>query len=139
MTNVSDSPPSPLLQEYEFKCKPGDVARRPCLITPYHHRLDWLMWFAAFQRYQDNPWFINLVAKLLEGDEGVRGLIARDPFNSTAPPKYIRAQHFHYSYTDATAAPAGSPMWQRRFLKPYMPAVSLTMLKGAVSWKGRKE
>jgi hypothetical protein len=35
--------------EYEFKCKPGDVNRRPCLISPYHYRLDWLMWFAAFQ------------------------------------------------------------------------------------------
>lgn len=36
-------------QEYEFKCKPGDTRRRPCLISPYHYRLDWLMWFAAFQ------------------------------------------------------------------------------------------
>ena len=27
----------------------GDVKRRPCLISPYHYRLDWLMWFAAFQ------------------------------------------------------------------------------------------
>ena len=35
--------------EYEFKCKPGNLTRRPCLITPYHYRLDWLMWFAAFQ------------------------------------------------------------------------------------------
>ena len=36
-------------EEYEFKCKPGNVKRRPCLISPYHYRLDWLMWFAAFQ------------------------------------------------------------------------------------------
>ena len=36
-------------EEYEFKCKPGSVKRRPCLISPYHYRLDWLMWFAAFQ------------------------------------------------------------------------------------------
>ncbi len=35
--------------EYEFKCKPGNVTRRPCLVTPYHYRLDWLMWFAGFQ------------------------------------------------------------------------------------------
>ena len=27
----------------------GQVDRRPCLISPYHYRLDWLMWFAAFQ------------------------------------------------------------------------------------------
>ena len=35
--------------EYEFNCKPGRVDRLPCLISPYHYRLDWLMWFAAFQ------------------------------------------------------------------------------------------
>ncbi len=36
-------------EEYEFLCKPGALDRRPCLISPYHYRLDWLMWFAAFQ------------------------------------------------------------------------------------------
>ena len=36
-------------EEYEFKCKPGNIMRRPCAISPYHYRLDWLMWFAAFQ------------------------------------------------------------------------------------------
>jgi len=35
-------------EEYEFKCKPGLTKRRPCLISPYHYRLDWLMWFSAF-------------------------------------------------------------------------------------------
>ncbi|MCA9720264.1 MAG: lipase maturation factor family protein, partial [Myxococcales bacterium] len=34
-------------REYAFKCKPGDPARRPCVISPYHYRLDWLIWFAA--------------------------------------------------------------------------------------------
>ncbi len=28
-------------REYEFKCKPGAVGRRPCFISPYHYRLDW--------------------------------------------------------------------------------------------------
>lgn len=36
-------------EEYQFKCKPGDPKRRPCVISPYHYRLDWLLWFAAFQ------------------------------------------------------------------------------------------
>ena len=36
-------------EEYEFKCKPGTIKRRPCLISPYHYRLDWLLWFSAFQ------------------------------------------------------------------------------------------
>jgi hypothetical protein len=45
--NLSD--PNIKWLEYEFKCKPGNVKRRPCFITPFHYRLDWLMWFAAFQ------------------------------------------------------------------------------------------
>ena len=47
----SPDPNDPSLEwlEFEFKCKPGNITRRPCLITPYHYRLDWLMWFAAFQ------------------------------------------------------------------------------------------
>src|SRR6185503_8451913 len=30
--------------EYELPCKPGDVTRRPCVISPYHYRLDWQIW-----------------------------------------------------------------------------------------------
>lgn len=43
------SAPDAVWEDYEFKCKPGDLWRRPCLISPYHYRLDWLMWFTAFQ------------------------------------------------------------------------------------------
>jgi len=35
-------------REYEFKVKPGSVKRRPRFISPYHYRLDWLMWFLPF-------------------------------------------------------------------------------------------
>uniref|UniRef100_A0ACB8FJU2 Uncharacterized protein n=1 Tax=Sphaerodactylus townsendi TaxID=933632 RepID=A0ACB8FJU2_9SAUR len=45
------SDPAAVWEEYEFKCKPGNLHRRPCFISPYHYRLDWLMWFAAFQRH----------------------------------------------------------------------------------------
>src|SRR5207245_362931 len=27
-------------REYEFKCAPGDVNRRPCVISPYQYRVD---------------------------------------------------------------------------------------------------
>jgi len=33
--------------DYEFKGKPGDPARLPPQVAPYHMRLDWLMWFEA--------------------------------------------------------------------------------------------
>ena len=35
--------------EVVFKCKPGPLDRRPCLITPYHYRLDWQIWFPPLQ------------------------------------------------------------------------------------------
>jgi hypothetical protein len=31
--------PNPKWLEYEFKCKPGDMYRAPCFISPYHYRL----------------------------------------------------------------------------------------------------
>ena len=60
---------------YEFKGKPGDPMHAPPQIAPYHLRLDWLMWFAAMGRYQDNAWFVNFTAKLLQGDREVLGLL----------------------------------------------------------------
>ncbi|HMI91963.1 MAG TPA: lipase maturation factor family protein, partial [Polyangiales bacterium] len=58
-------------REYELPCKPGDVRRRPCLITPYHYRLDWQMWFAAMSEPESEPWFVHLVYKLLTGERDV--------------------------------------------------------------------
>lgn len=78
---------SAIWEEYEFLCKPGNVFRRPCLITPYHYRLDWLMWFAAFQGYEQNPWLIHLVAKLLVNDKGATQLILNNPFAETKEPR----------------------------------------------------
>jgi len=48
-SSLDPNDPTAVWEEYDFKCKPGDLKRRPCFITPYHYRLDWLMWFAAFQ------------------------------------------------------------------------------------------
>jgi hypothetical protein len=68
--------------DYEFNCKPGSLDRRPCLISPYHYRMDWLMWFAAFQNYQQCPWLVVLINKLLKGSPEARALLAfdGDPF-----------------------------------------------------------
>lgn len=50
--------PNAIWEEYQFLCKPGDIYRRPCLISPYHYRLDWLMWFAAFQVHLHLQYFL---------------------------------------------------------------------------------
>jgi hypothetical protein len=99
-------------REYQFPCKPGDPARRPCARAPYHHRLDWQLWFAPFGRWQDAPWTAHLVWKLLHGDPGVRSLLAGDPFPDR-PPRWIRALRFRYRFGDDS-------WWQRELIETWM-------------------
>ncbi|XP_077979831.1 lipase maturation factor 1-like [Glandiceps talaboti] len=136
---LSDDPndPNAVWLEYEFKCKPGNITRRPCLISPYHYRLDWLIWFAAFQNYEMNPWLINLSAKLLVNDEEATDLIAVNPFYHTNPPKYIRAEHYRYTYTKigSKAAQEGK-WWKRRRIGQYLPPVSLHSLASYLQRRG---
>src|SRR6185436_20319093 len=78
---------------YEFQCKPGDPDRRPCIVSPYHLRLDWQVWFAAMSEVDEEPWAIHLVYKLLRGDPLALGL--QDPNGNPfpdAPPAFIRAR-----------------------------------------------
>jgi hypothetical protein len=96
--------------EYEFPCKPGDVRRRPCVITPYHYRLDWQMWFAALTGYRQQPWLIHLVDQLLRGDKTAAPLLARDPFPDR-PPAYIRAELYRYEFTRSGE---GDGAWWKR-------------------------
>ncbi|KAL4231529.1 Lipase maturation factor 1 [Mactra antiquata] len=116
--------------EYEFKCKPGKITRRPCLISPYHYRLDWLLWFAAFQSYQYNPWMITLGAKLLTNDNSTISLIDYNPFEGRDPPQYVRVQHYNYKYTKIGSVDAMSGRWwKRRLIGDYMPPISLDSIK----------
>src|SRR5438132_561757 len=78
-------------REYEFKAKPGHVRRRPPQYAPYHLRLDWLMWFAAFSSPRYHEWFMPLLARLLEGDRPTLALLGRNPFPD-APPRVVRAR-----------------------------------------------
>ncbi|GFN93000.1 lipase maturation factor [Plakobranchus ocellatus] len=135
----SAQPESPMAvwEEYEFKCKPGDINRRPCLISPYHYRLDWLMWFAAFQSYQNNPWLVHLAAKFLVNDEGAESLIAHNPFHGRPPPKYVRADHYRYIYSKLWSTEArNGQWWKRKYIGQYLPPVSLDMLRGAITNMG---
>jgi hypothetical protein len=120
LEGTSDPHPGPNSRwlAYELPCKPGDVNRRPCLITPYHLRLDWQMWFAALGDYEREPWLIHLIDKLLHGDRGALSLLANDPFPNAAP-RFIRAQRYRYRFTrwgEHTSA-----WWHREYLGPYLP------------------
>ena len=89
-------------------------------VAPHQPRLDWQLWFAAMERYQENPWFIVMMKRLLEGDGAVLRLFARNPF-AKAPPKYIRARLYLYHFTRFGA----KDWWTREERGLYFPAVSL--------------
>ena len=112
-------------REYEFKGKPGDIQRAPPQIAPYHLRLDWLMWFAALSNYQNEPWFVHLVAKLLEGDAATLALLRSNPFPQQ-PPRYVRALLYEYHFTTAQQRMETKAWWTRTLIGPYFPPISLS-------------
>jgi hypothetical protein len=111
-------------REYEFIGKPGDVNRIPPQVAPYHLRLDWLMWFAAFSSPGEHPWFISLLGKLLEGDKPVLGLLRFNPFPD-GPPKFVRALLYEYDFTNPEEHSRTGAIWDRKLVSLYFPAVSL--------------
>lgn len=108
-------------REYEFPCKPGDVARRPCWISPYHYRLDWQLWFAAMSSIGREPWLLHLADKLLRGDSDVKRLLAVDPFPHT-PPRYLKADLYRYEFT--RNGDGSRNWWRRTYVEPYLHPIS---------------
>ena len=111
-------------KEYEFKAKPGDIRRRPPQYAPYHLRLDWLMWFAAFSSPRYHEWFMPLLGRILEGDRPTLALLRINPFPDT-PPKVVRARLWLYRFTSPDERRRTGAWWERTFVRDYAPAVSL--------------
>jgi hypothetical protein len=99
---------------YELPCKPGDVERSLCWITPYHLRLDWQMWFLQFSAPEQNRWFMSLVDQLLAGNRKLSSLFAHDPF-AGAPPVWIKADLYVYRF-----AHSGEATWERTWEATYL-------------------
>jgi lipase maturation factor 1 len=113
---------------YEFQWKPGDVKRAPGWCAPHQPRLDWQMWFAALDTPRENPWFIALIFRLLQGSHDVSGLLARNPFPDK-PPRYIRAIFYRYRFTTVNELRQTGAWWKRQELREYLPAVSLDQFR----------
>ena len=109
---------------YEFKYKPGDLARRPAWVAPHQPRLDWQMWFAALGDYQSDPWIIRFMARLLQGSPEVLRLLGRNPFPG-GPPHYVRAMLYQYRFTSPAERKSTGAWWNRELKAVYVPTVSL--------------
>jgi hypothetical protein len=82
------------------------------------------MWFAAMGDWRQYPWFVNLVAKLLEGDRDVLSLLRKNPFPDK-PPRYVRALLYEYHFTSPDERKRSGAWWKRTATGSYFPAVSL--------------
>uniref|UniRef100_A0A8D3C447 Lipase maturation factor n=1 Tax=Scophthalmus maximus TaxID=52904 RepID=A0A8D3C447_SCOMX len=123
--------PDAVWEEYQFLCKPGDVYRRPCLLSPYHYRLDWLMWFAAFQTYEQSEWVIHIAGRLLSNDSTLLSLLDHNPFQDRDPPRWVRGEHFRYKFTQpGSDSAAQGKWWLRRRIGAYFPPLDLEGLRG---------
>jgi lipase maturation factor 1 len=109
---------------YEFRYKPGDLRRAPIWVQPHQPRLDWQMWFAALGNYQTDPWILNFLARLLEGQPEVLGLLGHNPFPD-GPPRYVRALIYNYRFATPAEKRASGDWWKREFLGSYVPQLSL--------------
>ena len=110
-------------REYEFRYKPGELARRPPWNIPHQPRLDWQMWFASLEDPRELRWFPRFLQRLLENEPSVTALLERNPF-ADHPPRYLRAQFYDYTYS-GSAGKANGLWWSRRLLGPYFPTVYL--------------
>jgi hypothetical protein len=110
-------------REYEFRYKPGDLARRPPWTIPHQPRLDWQMWFAALEDPRRLQWFARFLKAVLENQPAVMALMEKNPFPDK-PPRFVRAQFYDYRFSDS-AEKASGRWWHRHLLGMYYPEVSL--------------
>jgi predicted DCC family thiol-disulfide oxidoreductase YuxK len=110
-------------REYEFRYKPGDLARRPPWNIPHQPRLDWQMWFAALEDPRGLRWFPHFLQRVLENEPAVMALLTRNPFPDK-PPLYVRARFYDYTFSNSEDKAKGL-WWQRRELGLYFPVVRL--------------
>jgi predicted DCC family thiol-disulfide oxidoreductase YuxK len=113
---------------YEFKWKPGDVKRAPGWCAPHQPRLDWQMWFAALESPRENPWFVGLIVRLLQGSHDVKRQLAHNPFPDK-PPRYIRAMFYRYRFTTVSELRQTGAWWKRQELREYLPTISVDQLR----------
>lgn len=108
-------------KDYLYQALPVEVQEMPVQVAPYQPHLDWQMWFAAMGTYNQYPWTLHLVWKLLHNDPVALSFFRSNPFPDH-PPRYIRAALYKYSF----AAPGNTDgaWWTREFQENWLPALS---------------
>ncbi len=111
-------------REYEFRYKAGPTSRPLKWNIPHQPRLDWQLWFAAFEGAGQNRWIEGFLFRLLQGSPQVLALLASNPFPGH-PPKFVRALLYDYRFSDVSLRARTGEVWVRRLEGTYFPQVSL--------------
>ncbi|HEB29010.1 MAG TPA: lipase maturation factor family protein, partial [Porticoccus sp.] len=113
---------------YELPFKPGAVNRAPVWATPHQPRLDWQLWFAALAPAERNPWFRELMHRLLMGSEPVLALFEVNPFPDD-PPRFLRAGLYQYHFSSEPKRKKTGNWWTREFDHEFFPVIQLSVSK----------
>jgi Lipase maturation factor len=124
LEGAAESAGETVWREYEFKGKPGDVRRLPRQWSPYHLRLDWLMWFASISPSYALPWLIPLCHGLLSNEPSIVRLLRTNPFPDT-PPAHVRATLYRYRFSTARELVSQRAWWQRDRIGEYLAPLSI--------------
>jgi hypothetical protein len=117
-------------REYGFFGKPGEVARRPPQVAPYHLRLDWLLWFVPLGAAR-SEWFAALLLHLLEADPRILRFVRVDPFGGGRP-CLIRVRMFRYRFATRAEHRADGAIWVRHPLSVLVPPTGPDRLRRAL-------
>jgi hypothetical protein len=109
-------------KDYLYQALPVDVHEMPVQVAPYQPHLDWQMWFAAMGTYQQYPWTLHLIWKLLHNDPVALSFFRSNPFPDH-PPRYIRAVLYKYSF--APPGNAAGDWWTRDFQDEWLPPLAI--------------
>jgi hypothetical protein len=110
--------------EYQFRGKPGEVRRMPRQYSPYHLRLDWLMWFLPLSPSHAQTWLVPLCRGLLTNEPSIVRLLRINPFPD-APPVHVRAVLYRYRFSTARELRSEHIWWHRERLGEYLAPLSL--------------
>jgi uncharacterized membrane protein YhdT len=122
--SAAERPAEPDWREYRFKGKPDEPRRLPPQVAPYHHRLDWMLWFIPLSPAYGGAWFMRFLARLLEADRPTLALLRGDPFPDGRP-IWIRARFFHYRFSTWRELRATGAWWVRTPVEDYVPPIRL--------------
>lgn len=107
-------------KEYEFSHKVTSLEQKPSLVAPHQPRLDWQLWFAALETFNDNLWLQNLVTRIFHHSTDVLVLLKKNPFPQS-PPKFIRFTKYEYRFSNWDTLRRQKQWWQRERVGPYSP------------------